>query len=339
MLAKALNWKIMGVLAVLAIAAFMSVWLLQTDVVAQEPGPQSVTEAAETGNSDINLPAEDPPPLEAPTASLTFFTDRATFDAAAPGLPVEDFEEGNIGAGRARGCPRPIDENTTNQCFSTGDILPGLSITSVGPSRRGVEMFLTGPGFAGTTTKGVGVNFFVDAIAVDFTGGDVTAVGMKLFTVFGSDFNLRVDIFGANGLLGSTTAVGTPSGRFWGVKSDTVITRVRIKSFLNKAEGVDDIAFGGVSDPHEAIENAIAKLEGKADTLERKADASAQAIADAIAQAKANAQAIANLERKADKAEGKLDKIEEKLDALAASVSSIPSHPSNNQGNPQRPSR
>ena len=115
------------------------------------------------------------------------------------------------------------------------------------------------------------------------------------------------------------------------------------------------------SEPHAALEAKADRLEQKADQLERKIDTHDGDIAQAHSSL---SEAVFNLERKADthalqsggidpelralvaelfaaidKLEKKLDVMEKKADALAASVSSLPSHPDNNQGNPQGPKK
>jgi hypothetical protein len=143
---------------------------------------------------------------------LTFFTDRTAFNGVCANLPVEDFEESTLGPGGAVAIGRPLDATSSNPWISPGDILPGLSITTIGPSRPGFELALTSSPFGGTTSDQVYAN--------------------------------DIDIFGTSGLIGSTTAPGTPAGVFWGVRANQVITQIRILSTTNQAEGVDNVAFG-----------------------------------------------------------------------------------------------
>ena len=177
----------------------------------------------------------------ADATTLTFYNDRATFDADFPDLPLEDFEEGTLPNARVRGCSRPVDENTDNRCFVPGDIEPGVSFTT--PTSSGIALY--GAGFGGATSKNIIANRAKDFLIIDFTAGDVTAVGMDITAYFDGDPNVQIDIFGANGLLGTTTAADTTaSGSFWGVSSDEVITQIVLTSNLGKSEGVDNIAFG-----------------------------------------------------------------------------------------------
>ena len=133
----------------------------------------------------------------------------------------------------------PVDENTNNRCFVPGDIEPGVSFTT--PSGSGIVLY--GAGFGGATSKNIVANRATDPFIIDFTAEDVTAVGMDITAYFNGDPHVQIDIFGANGLLGTTTAAGTlESVSFWGVSSDEVITQIVLTSNIGKGEGVGNIA-------------------------------------------------------------------------------------------------
>lgn len=203
----------------------------------------ALTDYAEGGAPE---PAESDPtsPSAEPTSNggLTFFTSRAAFRAEAPDLPFEDFEEGNIADFAVRGCPGPVDENNNNACFSPGEIQAGVRFNASAP-RGGFEIALLGRGFANAPSRNIVANFFVDAFVIDFTATNVTAAGMDLVAYFLADV-CQIQVIGAGGPLGSATAPCTNAGTFWGVISDEPITRIRIFSPLNRAEGTDNVEFG-----------------------------------------------------------------------------------------------
>jgi len=174
--------------------------------------------------------------------ACTMYADRGTFDAAFPGLPVEDFEEGVIADGGVAGFPMPLDASTSNAIFSPGDILPGLQITATGGTAA-QELVILGTGFNGNPSKQVIANTFVEASIVNFSPG-VGATGMDLLSHFAAD-TLTVDIYGAGGLIESVNASGTNAGSFFGVSNcPEPITQIVINSPTNQAEGADNIAFG-----------------------------------------------------------------------------------------------
>ena len=179
-------------------------------------------------------------------AALVTFSTRTTFDAAAPGLPTETFEDGNVSTvGIA--CAAPADASTNNACFSPGDILPGLQVLSDGffSSTDSALHYSTG---IFSTTSALFANFFDDTLALEFDAG-VEAVGFDAFTAKGFG-PLSISVFGTSGLLG-TFALGAPTdknGSFFGVvSSDALITRITLVSAnfdVGPVEGVDNVSFG-----------------------------------------------------------------------------------------------
>jgi hypothetical protein len=182
-------------------------------------------------------------------ADLTFYTDRGTFEAAFPQLPCEDFEEGNVLPSSVVGCPAPLDETNNDSCFSPGDIEPGIEfVDDPGPDTID-GLVLLGPGFGGAPSKNVIANTFIDTYVINFTDGDTQAAGMDLVAYFSND-TCDIDIFGAGGLLGSTTAPCTNAGSFWGVSSNVEsIVRIDVTSPTDQSEGVDNICFGAGNQP------------------------------------------------------------------------------------------
>ncbi len=180
-----------------------------------------------------------------PAATFRFFSDRATFDATFPGLPLEDFEEGTVASGASVRCSNRLDENTNDACFSPGDIEPGIQVT-LDHHAQGME--LRGPGFFGAPSKDVLPSVSTFVLIINFTAGDVNAVGMDLLLhrpLPGQPQECTLDIHGQSGLLTSTTAPCTPGGTFWGVASSQVITQIVITGTpSSQFEAVDNIAFG-----------------------------------------------------------------------------------------------
>jgi PKD repeat protein len=187
------------------------------------------------------------PQADMSAASASFFTDRASFLAQFPDLPMEDFETGRVPAGGVVPCPGPVDATNDNQCFLPGEIEPGVQFNS-DQIRVDDEIVLVGTGFFGAPSKRIAANVFPDFFIIDFPGGGVTTVGMDLVAYL-SDDTCQIDVFGLNGVIASTTAPCTAIGAFWGVSTTEPITRIRIASSLGEAEGVDNISFGGVVVP------------------------------------------------------------------------------------------
>jgi hypothetical protein len=172
---------------------------------------------------------------------LAFFTDRAAFVAQFPDLPQEDFELGRVAVGGVRNCPGPLDASSDNACFSPGGIKPGVRFNTDLPNIAG-ELALIGRGFRQAPSQRIVATNFRHASIIDFTGGNVKAVGMDLVILVGQS-TCQIDVFGADGLLNSGTAPCNSQGVFWGVHSDKVVTRIRV-FHPDVSQGVDNLSFG-----------------------------------------------------------------------------------------------
>jgi len=185
----------------------------------------------------------------APDGPLTFYGDRPSFDAANPGLPIEDWEDFIIGAGGVAGCDAPA--NSTTSCpgvYSAGDILPGLELVDdVGPDPGGLVAL--GVGFNGNASIQFGSNTFVDALVLNFSPA-VGAAGMEIACHFSAG---TVDVVmndSGGTLIGSTTSACSNAGTFFGVDSSVAIGSIRIfEQGGAQAELIDNIAFGGPAVP------------------------------------------------------------------------------------------
>lgn len=181
-------------------------------------------------------------------AALILFDSRAQFDLIAPGLPIEDFEEGVLDFFVS--FPDPLDATSNNAAFSPGDILPGL-LLSTPEDFAGDDLFLAEPGFGSAvhTSKALYASFVADSLDLFFT--DTTAVGLYLLTLNNPSL-ATIQVFGTGDVLLGEFGWGIfPVGHFFGVVNDAgLITRINLRSGLPgqlapyDSIGVDDIAFG-----------------------------------------------------------------------------------------------
>lgn len=171
-------------------------------------------------------------------AQVTFIGTRTTFNLVAPGLPVEDFEEADVADEDVGVMDGPLDSATNNEFFQTGDILPGLSITS-----DQTEIAIIGANFASLVpSKSVFGNAFDSTLVASFTGG-VNAVGLDLYA-FDVDGDRTVRIFSSSGEIASTTLFTLTSGSFLGFTSTVPVTSVVVDGVSDANSGFDNIAFG-----------------------------------------------------------------------------------------------
>lgn len=190
-------------------------------------------------------------PAPAPNGTITIYTSRALFDADFPGLPLEDFEEGNAPGGGFSVCDAPLDDTGDAACsFAPGEILSGVAFQD-NPGPDAAALILLGPGTSLNPSQALIANTFSDSFDILFDP-PVTAAGMDLHSTpapgSGPPDILVIQVFDQNDVLIDTDAAAAASGpgNFWGVSAPVPIGRISMLSTNNQAEGVDNIEFTGV---------------------------------------------------------------------------------------------
>lgn len=190
-----------------------------------------------------------------PQGTLTFYPDRGAFQAAHPGLPVEDFTGTLVPPKGIVSCPGPLNNSTNDACFPSGGVIPGFELDPQGDGGK------SGNGSADyvvlndalTPCVAVGPNFFADE--TDWTlSPAVAAVAFDFYWEAGADPNFTIDIVGPGGTLGSVpfSAPGGGTPAFFGV--DTIdpggITAILIRENSDgNGELFCDFEFGGAPVP------------------------------------------------------------------------------------------
>lgn len=101
----------------------------------------------------------------------------------------------------------------------------------------------------GVNSKYLIVNFPGENFIINLFNNDVTAVGMDIVVISESEPDILVEVFGQEGLLGSTM-LNVPlagDGAFLGVSAPQLITRIEISNTNvspSSFEGLIDICFG-----------------------------------------------------------------------------------------------
>lgn len=218
-------------------------------------------------------------------AQVTFFSDRASFEAANPGLPIEDFEEARVNPDQRASFSAPLSSASDDAIFRPGEILPGITLSDrPGPSVN--ELLAAGTGAIGTSTKAVGaaeaVEIIWNSLDLSFASG-VRAVGFDLFAVFRAEelptnTTITVSVFGSSGLLGEqiVSTAGDSGGdiKFLGVSSASAdVIRINVDA-QGLIEFVDNVAFGAapVAAPEPATLGllACAALPGLCTVLQKR---------------------------------------------------------------------
>ncbi|MDZ7740261.1 MAG: hypothetical protein U5Q03_00425 [Bacteroidota bacterium] len=206
------------------------------------------TSYSEVNSADIstNFPAQKSKPVNQTNPSdapmgLTFYTDRGVFNTDNPGLPVETWDPNLIGPNNLCGGFAPLNELTSNSCFSAGDIMPGLEVNMI-PANEEYVLITTGY-FLGLTSNVVGPNTFTDNMIISFDP-PVRAIGFDFFQPVTPD-GFTISVYDDNGVfIGSGTSPATFE-EFWGVYSDTPIGEILfVSDGGGGAELIGNLAFG-----------------------------------------------------------------------------------------------
>jgi hypothetical protein len=185
--------------------------------------------------------------LEVPELPITFYPTRAEFDAANPGLPVEDFQDFTDGS--LVGCDAPANNGTS--CpggYVVGDILPGLEIdcaVNSGPGNIGLIIIPTG--FDYNPSIIFGSNYYTDNTIIRLSPA-VDAIGFDASCHYGSP-QMDIAVYDGNGALiwGGNYSPCQPTGFFlgWSTTDPAGIGRIELNDPSGASvESIDNVAFG-----------------------------------------------------------------------------------------------
>jgi len=186
--------------------------------------------------------------IELSAQDLTFFDNQDSFNKTCPFLAVEDFEDTNAPPNVATSCTGdPLNSLTNDNCYSTGALIPGFSI-----SDAVFNMAVATPNFQGITNVAVGPGNCSDDIVITFPKtigtGVVNAVGMVIVSV-GNNTTVDVQVFvQGNVFLGTATVNVTPiNGTFLGVLTEggEQITRIElVETGTPQCDALYELSFG-----------------------------------------------------------------------------------------------
>ncbi len=244
-------------LAALATAALASL-ILTAPLMAQS---QSWEEFQATGEPPVAVP--EGPPFPEISGSLTFYTDQTAFETDFPGLAMEDFSGTSVPPNSVLACTGPIDNATANECFAAGAVIPGFSLQIIPPASTAPDLVILTPPFLGVSCNSVGPNSFTDSHQITFDPA-VEAVGLDNINPLAAPTTLNIEVFGASGSLGTTTASSTFPESFWGVSSaGEPITRIE---FVDSVPGNENLLcnlqFGTVTPPPNTLDIPVLDAVG-----------------------------------------------------------------------------
>lgn len=183
------------------------------------------------------------------SAQVTFLFDKDQYIANHPDQLVQTFAAGNVAPGNFENCIAPVNEFSSDDCFSPGDIIPGLEFTSSPFDENAI--FLAGIHLFGASNprNALGLGGGAGTMDVLFLGG-VNSAGLNLGCfVEGPDCSttLTIRIFDVNDVLLNAVQVDSTDefNTFLGFDSTVPLARVNISGPIqNVSQAVDEVRFG-----------------------------------------------------------------------------------------------
>lgn len=185
-------------------------------------------------------------------AQVTFTNDQAQFLADNPNLAFQDFL-GKV-LTQPEACANPANSSSNDNCFSTGQILPGISFLAEPDVLPNALVLFEGNFFSNNNPPnvltanlgGIGATF-----NIIFDVPNINAVGFNAGCVQEGDeciigTTVRVSVFGLSGLLGTTVIPVTSAfDSFLGISTLEPITEIRVLDENDDAiQGVLNVWFG-----------------------------------------------------------------------------------------------
>ncbi len=186
------------------------------------------------------------------SAAPIYFADRASFDAANPGLTTEDFEDWDA-AGSTVGFAAPVNSaSSILGVVSPGQVAAGITFALT----TGTDAYFAAPGQSANPTNAIGVNTPTSAGWDMIFDVGTNALAFDVFQNFGGGSQsgvtifATVDIYGAGDVLIDSIDVAIDSGEagFYGVFSDELILRAVVNN-VDSFDVIDNVSFGSADVP------------------------------------------------------------------------------------------
>lgn len=192
-------------------------------------------------------------------ADFETFTSRADFNVAAPGLPIENFENltNPVAATGVDLIGDVVNSETLKNPISPGDLLPGFSVTTerLATSPESLALLNEAAGYPTTLSNLIGPIQGEDELVLDFSPG-VSAVGFDMWGLVGEsntgESYLDAVFYKNQFIIGSMRVDANYTARFIGgvATGGDFITRVVLENQQDAMGGddlgefIDNLAFG-----------------------------------------------------------------------------------------------
>jgi len=188
------------------------------------------------------------------SAQVNFLFDKGQYIMNHPGQNIQTFEAGKAPVGFYETCVAPVNQFSDDNCFSPGDILPGLEFASTPFDTSSI--YLAGINFFGAPNAREALALAGGAGTFDvFFEGGVNSAGLTVGCFVegpGCNFTLTLMLYSTGDvLLGSVQVEATDAfNTFLGFDSAVPVARVAISGELeNASQAVDEVRFGSLSRP------------------------------------------------------------------------------------------
>lgn len=191
------------------------------------------------------------------SAQVTFTDNEAAFLSQYPNLEYQDFLGTFVAPGNVLVCEAPADAASDDDCFTPGQILPGIEFSINPRFPMSAELTLVGSDIIGNNnpTNPLIANQFGTDFDILFTATNINAVGLTAECLLeGTSCTPRdvtVQVYGENGLLGSTVVTVSDSfDTFVGIKTNEPVVEILLAeeddSPQSFQKGILNIRFGFV---------------------------------------------------------------------------------------------
>ncbi|MEW6144525.1 MAG: IPTL-CTERM sorting domain-containing protein [Thermodesulfobacteriota bacterium] len=188
-------------------------------------------------------------------AQVNFTFDEAEFLAQNPNLQFQNFLGTFVAPGDLLVCDDVVDSSTNDDCFTPGQILPGLVFQAKPQGLGPAEIILVGSDFFGNAnpTNALIANQFGSGLDILFLTPDTNAVGITAGCLLEFEpctpRNMSVSVFGENGLIGTTNLlVSDAFDSFLGITSTEPIVEILLDNEIPMSgdfqNGLLDLRFG-----------------------------------------------------------------------------------------------
>lgn len=181
------------------------------------------------------------------SAQVIFSSDETQFLSDNPDLGFQNFLSAPATPGTFIVCNAPVDASSNDDCFTPGQILPGIAFSDNPGPGNGALLVFGANYISNANPQGpLAANTFADTLDILFSSPDTTRAGFLAGCMAPTgpcSDQMTVQVFGVSDVLIGSTSVPVSSAFniFVGVTSDETITRINLSNTVNVGSNVESI--------------------------------------------------------------------------------------------------